>query len=488
MARDPAGGKLVQSTTTIRSLNPQERIVTSSPQLARATVLPLLLLLAAACSDSTEPPRPESLQAASPTNQQAPAGATVPEPPAVIVRDQNGSPMPGVAVDFAVTGGAGTISPASVTTDANGVARLASWTLGQVPGNNVVTATVGTSKVTFSAEGIRVPANVDFVSPPQMQVVAGSTVQGHPAVLVRDQTGAPLAGVTVTFQVTSGSSTITPTTIVTGAEGTADWGVARATSWHIPAQGAHTVTATVAGLPPATFTATGLDPAVCDPVGSVTVPGAVTGALSPGDCPLPTGEFVDHYLLEVATRSIVRIRAVSNAVDMYLLLSTTAGRPVAENDDDGLSLNSDLVAVLEPGSYHVGVTSFAPGETGAYNLTTEIVAEGAPRACLPLWFVTHGATVSGSLAPSECAFLGRHIDLYVIFLAAGETARITMISPELDAYLVFVDASGNLIENDNLAAGTFDARITFTAPLAGFYLFGTTSAQPAIGAYTLTID
>ncbi|CAN5187091.1 hypothetical protein BH23GEM2_BH23GEM2_09560 [soil metagenome] len=457
--------------------------MTFSAQLARATLLPLFLAGAAACNDSTEPPRPTSLQATSPVSQQAPAGTAVAQPPSVVVRDQNGTPMPSVSVSFATVAGGGSISPASVTSDANGAASLTSWTLGPNPGTNVVTATIGTAQVTFSAEGIRVPAFMDFMSPPHQQVVAGTTLQGQPAVAVRDQAGQLMAGVTVTFTVTSGSSTVNPVTVVTGAQGTFDWGIARATSWHVPAPGTHTVAAAVPGLAPVTFTVNAVDPAVCDPVAGVTVPGAIAGALSTSDCPLPTGEYVDFYVLEVTARSIVRFRAVSSAVDTYLILLTSAGRPVAENDDDGASRNSEMVAVLGPGTYHVGVTSFGPGETGAYTLTTDIAPEGGARDCLPFWFVMKGATVSGTLAPSQCAF-----DLYVVFLAAGETVQITMSSSAVDAYLVFEDANFNLIENDNHGPGTTDARITYTAPVPNFYLFGATSAQLAAGAYTLTID
>lgn len=486
---EPADRANSRCPATQRKTPPRlELIVTLTYRLAHATAVPLLLVLAAACSDSNEPPMPTSLQAAGPTSQQAPAGAPVPQPPGVIVRDQNGNPMPGVSVEFVSTAGGGTVSPAAVTSNSEGLARLTSWTLGPIPGNNVVTATVGTAEVTFSAEGIRIPAFIDFMSQPLPQVIAGATLQGQPAVGVRDQTGQPVAGVTVTFTVTSGAATVTPTTVVTGGEGTADWGIARAVSWHIPTLGTHTVTATVAGLPPVTFTATAVDAAVCNPVANVTVPGGATGALGTSDCPLPTGEFVDFYVLEITARSIVRIRAASSAFDTYLLLSTSSGRPVAENDDDGASFNSELVAVLEPGIYRVGVTSYAPGETGAYTLTTDTAPEGVARGCLPFWFVNPVVAVDGVLAPSECNYLGNHIDLYAIYLAAGETVRITMSSPDLDSYLVFEDSNGSLIENDNHADGSTDARITYTASVNGFHLFGATSARPATGAYTLTID
>src|SRR5439155_21143102 len=72
-----------------------------------------------------------------------------------IVRDQVGKPVAGVGVTFAPGTGGGSGSPTSpVTTGADGVAAVTSWTLGTVAGPNTLTAASGTlagSPITFSA-------------------------------------------------------------------------------------------------------------------------------------------------------------------------------------------------------------------------------------------------------------------------------------------------------------------------------------------------
>src|SRR6476646_8751376 len=74
-----------------------------------------------------------------------------------------------------------------------------------------------------------------------------------PAVLVRDQNGDPMSGVDVTFTVQSGGGTITGGTATTGANGVATVG-----SWTLGTlAGANTLRASVTGLTPANFTATG---------------------------------------------------------------------------------------------------------------------------------------------------------------------------------------------------------------------------------------
>lgn len=95
-------------------------------------------------------------------SQTASVGTAVPAPPAVVVRDANSNPVPGVAVTFAVAAGGGAISPVTpVSTNATGIAALTSWTLGPTPGANQVTATVtglSGSPVVFNATGVGVLA------------------------------------------------------------------------------------------------------------------------------------------------------------------------------------------------------------------------------------------------------------------------------------------------------------------------------------------
>ena len=75
-----------------------------------------------------------------------------PENPFVVeVRDQNGNPLAGATVTFAVTAGAGTLSDTTATTDANGRAAT-TLTLGRQAGTITVVATVADLEpVTFTA-------------------------------------------------------------------------------------------------------------------------------------------------------------------------------------------------------------------------------------------------------------------------------------------------------------------------------------------------
>lgn len=80
-------------------------------------------------------------------NQVAPAGSAVGAPPAVFVSDRFGNPVSGLPVNFTVSSGGGTLTGASPTTDAQGVATVGGWTLGNVHGLNSLTATVAGSGI-----------------------------------------------------------------------------------------------------------------------------------------------------------------------------------------------------------------------------------------------------------------------------------------------------------------------------------------------------
>src|SRR5204863_9097995 len=190
--------------------------------------------------------------------QSATVGTALATPPAVFVQDQFGNPVAGVPVTFAVTSGGGAVSPlTAVSTDASGIAATTAWTLGTTAGGNTLTASIGTgSPVTFTATATAGAATQLTIHAGNTQsATVGTEVATPPAVIVQDQFGNPLAGVAVTFAVTSGGGAVSPLTAVpTDANG-----IASAIAWTLgTTAGANTLTATAAGTgTPVTFTATG---------------------------------------------------------------------------------------------------------------------------------------------------------------------------------------------------------------------------------------
>ncbi len=218
---------------------------------------------------------PAAVSASAGDAQTATVNTAVATPPAVFVLDQLNNPAIGVPVTFAVTGGGGSVTGGSATTDANGIATVGSWTLGQSVGTNTLTATVaGTgitgNPVTFSATGVAGAATQMSLNAGNNQTATVNTlVTVPPAVLVVDAFSNPVAGVAVTFAVTAGGGSVTGGSATTNASG-----VAAVSSWQLgTAAGANALQAAASGLTgsPVTFAAT----AVAGPATQV--------ALSAGD-------------------------------------------------------------------------------------------------------------------------------------------------------------------------------------------------------------
>jgi adhesin/invasin len=136
----------------------------------------------------------ESIAIQAGDNQTAGVNEAVATPPSVIVRDESDNPVAGVDVVFEVTGGGGAVSPTTVTSGANGIATVTSWTLGPTAGANTMTATAsGLNTVTFDATA----------------EAAGTTT-----VLSAEPPSPAGAGVEVTFTATVSSASGTPTGVV----------------------------------------------------------------------------------------------------------------------------------------------------------------------------------------------------------------------------------------------------------------------------------
>jgi hypothetical protein len=177
-------------------------------------------------------------------DQTATPGSAVAVTPTVIVRDSYNNPVPGVAVQFAVTRGGGSITGATQTTSATGEASVGQWTLGAAGPQSLTATFPGTSlaPVVFTATaGAAVQLSISGGD--NQAALVTTAVPTAPSVLVRDMGGTPVAGVTVNFAITTGAGAVGSATATTNASG-----VASAGSWTMGgAGGPNRLTATVPG-------------------------------------------------------------------------------------------------------------------------------------------------------------------------------------------------------------------------------------------------
>ena len=216
---------------------------------------------------------PHSLTKVSGDGQEGSVGEQLAKPFVVSVLDQDGSAFAGAVVTFSVTAGGGTLSAATVTTDANGRAATR-LTLGSQPGTNTVEATVeGLEPETFTATAVvQTPHSLTKVSGDGHGGPASTQLAEPFVVSVLDQDGEAFAGVDVTFSVAAGGGMLSSTTdansctiasSTSSATATTDTNGQAATRLTLGSEsGTNTVSATVEGLDPVTFTATAAEQAV----------------------------------------------------------------------------------------------------------------------------------------------------------------------------------------------------------------------------------
>jgi adhesin/invasin len=186
-------------------------------------------------------------------SQSAAAGTALAEPLVVSVTDAFGNPVSGVEVTWTAVGG-GSVSDATTTTDDQGRTSV-TRTLGPAAGAQSTTASaegLAGSPVTFSHTATAGSASgVQPISGDGQRAPPGTTLPDPIVVGVADADGNPVSGAAVTWVITAGGGSVTPTTSVTDAAGHAS------TSWTLGASvGPNTVDAVVSGVGTAHFTAT----------------------------------------------------------------------------------------------------------------------------------------------------------------------------------------------------------------------------------------
>jgi len=104
-----------------------------------------------------------------------------------------------------------------------------------------------------------------------------------------------------------------------------------------------------------------------------------------------------------------------------------------------------------------------------------------------------GGQVEGTLAPDDWTDVfgdGSYADLYEVRLDAGQRITVELSSTSFDTYLSLLRGPGDqLIDNDDLAPGNNNSRLTYTAQATGRYYLAATSYRPgASGPYTLRVS
>jgi hypothetical protein len=174
--------------------------------------------------------------------QVAQAGLLLPSPVVLRVIDANGDGIPNVTAEFAVALGGGTVSPASVVTDAKGEVSV-KWTLGTTAPVQSLSAAAGAAiPVTLFADAL-FPAAIVVAQGNNQTTKPGQALANNVVIRVTGDNNVPLTGIPVQFQVVSGGGAIAPQTALTNSFGevTVKWTLGTAAGLNSATAGASTL-------------------------------------------------------------------------------------------------------------------------------------------------------------------------------------------------------------------------------------------------------
>lgn len=416
------------------------------------------------------------------------------------------SGIPGVAVTFQATTAGGSVAPglsgpftqSVVVTTGTGGAVTVTFKAGNTEGLYTVTASAGSltpASFRVYARNPGAPKSFDKGDGGGAAVPATSTAIISPSVRVLDEFGVPVPNVDVTWTVTSGDGlvrTISPlveaksVTVKTSSTGffTSSAGFRAG-----PTPGDNTITASVPGVPTATFTIASTAMSVCSGITSYTLGTSVSGNLSSSDCsryydagPPYLRFYMDAYRVTLTQTEVVDVTVSASYTPA--IFAATETRHLGRTTGSPATVR----LILPAGTFYLGAGSSAQAQTGSYTLSSTLNPDLTTGAvALTTRGINASLNVRSSSSFSNAPYnaIGSNI-----FLWTGEQITIEMKSSNFDAFLG-VYSSGNWVATDDNSGGGTNAKIVFTAPSPGTYgiYAGTaTNVVPANRAFTLTIQ
>lgn len=446
-------------------------------------------IVLAACAEASAPtdePREATiLAAASPTSITATVGSTVVDLPSVIAQDADGDPTPGVVVTFRVLDGYGRIAGATVTTNSAGIARLGEWTLGVLPGANVVTAASGSlAVVAFRATGVAGPPDrLQKIAGDNQVAAPGMAVLVPPRVRVTDRFGNPLTGIVVMFTIENGGGAVSGGTVPTDTTGTATL-----TSWTLGPRGSHSIAARVGTLPPVFFNAAALDPILpCASPGSLSDRYLLNSELTLSSCQSGDGRWFDSFFAVASYATGYAFTLSSGDFDTYLELWAASGEPIASNDDGGgTGTNSAIKAILPPGTLRLVATSARASGLGKYSLSyssTDTEATG----CGPT-FIVRGTVSFQEVNSRDCLVAtGQYEDRFRIWLRATDPLIIELQDQSYSDQKFYVTDSTDRVVGESRSLGGYEYGLLFEPPTDGYYSIKVLNPPGEFIAYKLAV-
>ncbi|SPF54257.1 Peptidase domain protein [Candidatus Sulfopaludibacter sp. SbA4] len=235
------------------------------------------------------------------------------------------------------------------------------------------------------------------------------------------------------------------------------------------------------------FTAHAITP--CSYVQALDINGGYIQKLGPGSCRGGNGQPVDLYQFTLPSDGVVAAFMTSSEVDGFLTLVDSAGN-FLRSDDNSYAVNDPLIVqFLSAGTYQLAARAAGSTVGGYYEVDLRTVPGPRPPFCASRGQLAVGGSINGTLTVAACQYIdGTFAGLYQMVLASDTTIDLRLDSSDFDAYLVLLDAKGNVVDQDDDSGGGTNARLNELLAAGTYYVVAKPfSGYTSVGGYTLSL-
>ena len=229
--------------------------------------------------------------------------------------------------------------------------------------------------------------------------------------------------------------------------------------------------------------------APCTFAQSLDLNGGFIQMLGPASCTGANGQPVDRYQFTLQNDSTIAAIMTSSQFDGFLTLTDSSGA-VLRSDDNSYGYNDPLIVQFLPaGTYQLQARAASSTVGGLYRVDLRSSAGPRPVFCGPKGTISPGANISATLDFTSCQNTdATFADVYQMTLSDPTAIDLRLNSTDFDAYLVVLDARGNLVAQDDDSGGDTNARVQQTLPAGTYYVLAKPFAYYySQGNYTLTL-
>ncbi len=208
-----------------------------------------------------------------------------------------------------------------------------------------------------------------------------------------------------------------------------------------------------------------------------------------GSCAGWNGQPADLYQFTLPSPGVAAAIMTSSYVTGFLTLSDSNGN-VLRSDQNSYAPNDPFIAQYLPaGTYQLTARAASSTVGGLYQITLLTALGSRPAFCGSGGPLALGGSVSGTLTITSCQYVDNSFaGVYQIVLADDTPIDLRLNSNDFDAYLVLLDAKGNLVASDDDSGGGTNSRITQQLTAGTYYVVAKQFANYYPGGnYTLSL-